>query len=52
LDEDKKKAGRRAIERYVKVLRDSFVLKERESNDDDNAPITRQDLKNVIETAL
>jgi hypothetical protein len=52
LDEDKKEAGRRAIERYAKVLRDSFALKERESNDDDNAPITRQNLKNVIETVL
>jgi hypothetical protein len=51
LDEDKKKAGRRAIERYAKVLRDSFVLEKRESNDD-NAFITRQNLKNVIETAL
>jgi hypothetical protein len=52
LDEDKKKAGRRAIERYAKVLRDSFALKKRESNDNDNAPITRQNLKNVIETVL
>jgi hypothetical protein len=52
LDEDKKKAGRRAIERYAKVLRDSFALKERESNDNDNASITRQNLKNVIETVL
>jgi hypothetical protein len=52
LNEDKKKAGRRAIERYAKVLRDSFALKKRESNDNDNASITRQNLKNVIETAL
>jgi hypothetical protein len=52
LDEDKKKAGRRAIERYAKVLRDSFALKKRESNDNDNAFITKQDLKNVIEIAL
>jgi hypothetical protein len=52
LDEDKKKAGRRAIERYVKVLRDSFALEKRGSNDNDNAPITRQNLKNVIEIAL
>jgi hypothetical protein len=51
LDENKKKAGRRVIERYAKVLRDSFVLKERESNDD-NAFIIRQNLKNVIETVL
>jgi hypothetical protein len=52
LNENKKKAGRRAIERYAKVLRDSFALKKRESNDNDNAPITRQNLKNVIETVL
>jgi hypothetical protein len=52
LDEDKKKAGRKAIERYAKVLRDSFALEKRESNDDDNAFITRQNLKNVIETVL
>jgi hypothetical protein len=52
LNEDKKKAGRKAIERYAKILRDSFALKKRESNDDNNAFITRQNLKNVIETAL
>jgi hypothetical protein len=52
LNEDKKKAGRRAIEKYAKILRDSFALKERESNDNDNAPITKQNLKNVIETVL
>jgi hypothetical protein len=52
LDEDKKKAGRKAIERYAKILRDSFALKKRESNDNDNAFITRQNLKNVIETVL
>jgi hypothetical protein len=52
LDEDKKEAGRRAIEKYAKILRDSFALKERESNDDDNAFITRQNLKNVTETVL
>jgi hypothetical protein len=52
LDEDKKEAGRRAIEKYAKVLRDNFALKKRESNDNDNAPITRQNLKNVIETVL
>jgi hypothetical protein len=52
LDEDKKKARRKAIERYAKVLRDSFELKKRENNDHDNAFITRQNLKNVIETVL
>jgi hypothetical protein len=52
LNENKKKAGRKTIERYAKILRDNFVLEERESNDDDNAFITRQNLKNVIETAL
>jgi hypothetical protein len=52
LDEDKKEAGRRTIERYAKILRDSFALKKRESNDNDNAPIIKQNLKNVIETVL
>jgi hypothetical protein len=52
LDEDKKKVGRRIIERYAKVLRDNFALKKRENNDNNNAPITRQNLKNVIKTAL
>jgi hypothetical protein len=52
LDKNKKKAGRRAIKKYAKILRDSFALKKRESNDNDNAPITRQNLKNVIETVL
>jgi hypothetical protein len=52
LDEDKKKAGRRAIERYAKILRDNFALKKRENNDDDNAFITKQNLKDVIETVL
>jgi hypothetical protein len=52
LNENKKKAGRKAIEKYAKVLRDSFALKKRESNNDDNAFIIRQNLKNVIETAL
>jgi hypothetical protein len=52
LDEDKKKAGRKTIEKYAKILRNSFALKKRESNDNDNAPITRQNLKNVIETVL
>jgi hypothetical protein len=52
LNEDKKKAGRKVIKRYAKVLRDSFALKKRESNDDDNAFITRQNLKNVIEIVL
>jgi negative regulator of replication initiation len=52
LDEDKKKAERRAIKRYAKILRDNFALKKRESNDNDNAFITRQNLKDVIETVL
>jgi hypothetical protein len=52
LNENKKKAGRRAIEKYAKILRNSFALKKRESNDNDNAFIIRQNLKNVIETAL
>jgi hypothetical protein len=52
LDEDKKEAGRKAIKRYAKVLRDNFALKKRESNDDDNASITRQNLKNFIKTVL
>jgi hypothetical protein len=52
LDEDKKEAGRRAIEKYAKILCDSFALKKRESNNNDNAFITRQDLKNVIKIVL
>jgi hypothetical protein len=52
LNENKKKAGRKAIEKYAKILRDSFALKKRESNNDDNAPIIRQNLKNVIEIVL
>jgi hypothetical protein len=52
LNEDKKKAGRRAIEKYAKILRNSFALKKHESNDNDNAFIIRQNLKNVIETVL
>jgi hypothetical protein len=52
LDENKKKAGRKAIEKYAKVLRDNFALKKRESNDDNNAFITRQNLKNVIKIVL
>jgi hypothetical protein len=52
LDEDKKKAGHKVIERYAKVLYDNFALKKRESNDNDNVFITKQNLKNVIETVL
>jgi hypothetical protein len=52
LDEDKKKAGRKVIERYAKLLRDNFALKKRESNDNNNAFIIRQNLKNVIEIVL
>jgi hypothetical protein len=52
LNKDKKKAGRKTIEKYAKILRDSFALKKRESNNDDNAPITGQNLKNVIKTVL
>jgi hypothetical protein len=52
LDENKKKAGRRIIEKYAKILRNNFALKKRENNDNDNAFIIRQNLKNVIETVL
>jgi hypothetical protein len=52
LDEDKKKAGRRAIKRYAKVLCDNFALKKRESNNNDNTFIIRQNLKNVIKIVL
>jgi hypothetical protein len=52
LDEDKKEAGRRPIKKYGKILRDNFALKKRGNNDDDNASITRQNLKNVIEIVL
>jgi hypothetical protein len=52
LDEDKKEVGRRAIERYAQVLRDSFAAEERRSSDSDNASITKRDLKNLLDTAL
>jgi hypothetical protein len=52
LDENKKKAGRRAIERYAQVLRDSFAAEKRKSSDNDNASITKRDLKNLLDTAL
>jgi hypothetical protein len=52
LDEDKKKTGRKIIKRYAKILCDNFALKKRENNNDNNAFIIRQNLKNVIETAL
>jgi hypothetical protein len=51
-DENKKEAGRRAIERYAQVLRDSFAAEERRSSDSDDAPITKRDLKNLFDTAL
>jgi hypothetical protein len=51
-DKDKKKAGRRAIERYAQILRDSFAAEERRSSDNDDAPITKRDLKNLFDTAL
>jgi hypothetical protein len=52
LDEDKKKAGRRAIERYAQVLRDSFAAEKRKSSDSNDAPIMKRDLKNLLDTAL
>jgi hypothetical protein len=52
LDKDKKKADRKAIERYAQVLRDSFAAKKRRSSDSNNAPITKRNLKNLLDTAL
>jgi hypothetical protein len=52
LDEDKKEAGRRAIERYAQVLRDSFAAEERRSSDNNDASITKRDLKDLFDTAL
>jgi hypothetical protein len=52
LDEDKKEADRRAIERYAQVLRNSFAAKKRKSSDSDDAPITKRDLKDLFDTAL
>jgi hypothetical protein len=52
LDENKKKAGRRAIERYAQVLRDSFAAEERRSSDSNDASITKRDLKNLLDTVL
>jgi hypothetical protein len=51
-DEDKKKAGRKAIERYAPVLRDSFAAKKRKSSDSNDASITKRNLKNLLGTAL
>jgi hypothetical protein len=52
LDENKKEAGRRAIERYARVLRDSFTAEERRSSDSNDAFITKRNLKNLLDTAL
>jgi hypothetical protein len=51
-DENKKEAGRRAIERYAQVLRDSFAAKERRSSNNNDAFITKRNLKNLFDTAL
>jgi hypothetical protein len=52
LDKNKKKAGRRAIERYAQILRDSFAAKKRRSSDNNDASITKRNLKNLLNTAL
>jgi hypothetical protein len=52
LNENKKEAGRRAIERYAQILRDSFAAEERRSSDSDDAPITKRDLKDLLDTVL
>jgi hypothetical protein len=51
-DKNKKEAGRRAIERYAQVLRDSFAAEKRRSSDNNDASITKRDLKNLLDTAL
>jgi hypothetical protein len=51
-DKDKKEADRRVIEKYAQVLRDSFAAEERRSSDNNDAPITKRDLKNLLDTAL
>jgi hypothetical protein len=51
-DKDKKKAGRRIIERYAQVLRDSFAAEKRRSSDNNDASITKRNLKNLFDTAL
>jgi hypothetical protein len=51
-NKNKKKADRRAIERYAQVLRDSFAAEERRSSDNNDAPITKRDLKDLLDTAL
>jgi hypothetical protein len=51
-DKDKKEAGRRVIEKYAQVLRDSFAAEERRSSDSNDAPITKRNLKNLFDTAL
>jgi hypothetical protein len=52
LNENKKKAGCRTIERYVQVLRDNFATEKRKSSDSNDASITKRDLKNLFDTAL
>jgi hypothetical protein len=51
-DEDKKEAGRRAIERYAQVLRDNFAAEKHRSSDNNDAFITKRDLKDLFDTAL
>jgi hypothetical protein len=52
LNKDKKKAGRRAIERYAQILRDNLAAEKRKSSNSDDAPITKRNLKNLFDTAL
>jgi hypothetical protein len=52
LDKNKKKANRKAIEKYAQILRDSFAAKKRKSSDNNDAPITKRNLKNLLDTAL
>jgi hypothetical protein len=50
LDDDKKKEGRRAIEKLVQVLRDNIASERRKSGEDE--PITKSDLRDLLEIAL
>jgi hypothetical protein len=51
-DEDKKEAGCKAIERYAQILRDSFAAKKRRSGDNNDASITKRNLKNLFDIVL
>jgi hypothetical protein len=50
LDDDRKKEGRRAIEKLIQVLKDNTASERRKSGEDE--PIMKSDLRNLLEIAL